>query len=171
MNCLLATLTITFQNKIRNLVPFSTSLTTSAEALKFKMRPPTQVGHTLKSRTLIYLATLQGYFFIRSINFPLISLLLSSFLTQVSMASLRIKLFCSPFHRILGHFESKKGQNILVILSKWLKFSMYIKTPSYETMSDRYQIWGPIVYLLKADLCQDVNEGFAFSKCLNGIFP
>ena len=24
---------------------------------------------------------------------------------------------------------------------------------------------------LKEDLCQDINRGFAFSKCLNGTFP
>ena len=24
---------------------------------------------------------------------------------------------------------------------------------------------------LMADLCQDINRGFAFSRCLNGIFP
>ena len=29
---------------------------------------------------------------------------------------------------------------------------------------------GPIIYFMKADLCQDINGGFAYSRCLNGTF-
>ena len=32
-------------------------------------------------------------------------------------------------------------------------------------------LWAQSFTSLKADLCQDINGGFAFSRCLNGIFP
>ena len=32
-------------------------------------------------------------------------------------------------------------------------------------------LWSQLSTKLKSDLCQDINEGFAFSRCLIGTFP
>ena len=32
-------------------------------------------------------------------------------------------------------------------------------------------LWAQLSTKLKSYLCQDINEGFAFSRCLNGTFP
>ena len=34
-----------------------------------------------------------------------------------------------------------------------------------------YILWAQLFTSLKADLCQDMYVGFAFSRCLNGTFP
>ena len=50
-----------------------------------------------------------------------------------------------------------------------VQFFFLIKYISFQTKSV-FKLWAQSYTSLMADLCQDMNGGFAFSRCLNGTF-
>ena len=64
--------------------------------------------------------------------------------------------------RILFHFFSNNGLGMYKPLTKMLRYQPYgyVLTVRAQSFTS-----------LKADLRQDLNGGFAFSRCLNGTFP
>ena len=63
------------------------------------------------------------------------------------------------------NFRQYTGPSLPTVRSK-----MSLAPPNmYHNIPERY--WAQSFTLLKADLRQDINGGFAFSRCLDGTFP
>ena len=61
-----------------------------------------------------------------------------------------------------AHSVSKLEKNVWC----WFFFAKMLKHPSENS-----HLWAQLFTSLKADLHQDINGGFAFSRCLNRTFP
>ena len=71
----------------------------------------------------------------------------------------------------------KENKLVVIIVRRNFQLKNFYKFIKRNIVTNNYStilqvcLWAQSFNLLKADLPQDINVGFAFSRCLNGTFP